>query len=148
GWTPEGEKDKTWDIKQTIEGIKMSIQIGGNPVTFDSTKDTTTSNPLSDFFKALVGSSFTIAVSTPDMKVKSVTGAKEFRDKLIQANQQMKPLLDQILSDDALKQMADPAFGVAPGMPKKKGDSWERKSTLNLGPIGKFDSVYKYTLEG
>jgi hypothetical protein len=147
-WTPVEQKpDKSWVIKQKIEGVKMNIQIGGNPVTFDSTKDTGTSNPLSDFFKALVGSEFTITVG-PDMKVTSVAGQKEFLDKLVKANQQMKPLLDQILSEEALKQMADPAFAVAPDKAVKKGDSWEKKSTLDLGPIGKFDSTYKYTAEG
>jgi len=147
-WTPvEQKQDKSWVIKQKIEGVKMNIQIGGNPVTFDSTKDTGTSNPLSDFFKALVGSEFTITVG-PDMKVTSVEGQKEFLDKLVKANQQMKPLLEQILSPEALKQMADPAFAVAPEKAVKKGDSWEKKSVLDLGPIGKFDSTYKYTAEG
>jgi len=147
-WTPVEEKqDKSWVIKQKIEGVKMNIQIGGNPVTFDSTKDTTTSNPLSEFFKALVGSEFTITVG-PDMKVTKVEGQKDFLDKLVKTNPQMKQLLDQILSEEALKQMADPAFAVAPDKAVKKGDSWERKSTLDLGPIGKFDSTYKYTADG
>src|SRR5262249_35116238 len=62
--------------------------------------------------------------------------------------EQMKPLLGQILTDEALKQMADPAFSVLPGKPVKKGDTWERKSTLNMGPIGSYDVSYKYTFEG
>ena len=82
------------------------------------------------------------------MKVTKIEGREEFIKKLQQANPQMEPLLKQILSDDALKQMSDPAFGVVPGKPVKKGDTWERKSTLNMGPIGTYDTTYKYTDEG
>jgi hypothetical protein len=60
----------------------------------------------------------------------------------------MTPLLQQILSDEALKQMSDPAFAVVPPKPVRKGDTWERKSTLNMGPIGTYESTYKYTHDG
>ena len=29
--------------------------------------------------------------------------------------------------------------------PKKKGDKWEKKSNLNLGPIGSYELTYKFT---
>jgi hypothetical protein len=148
-WTPEqqNDKDKSWTIKQKIEGVKMDIQIGGSPITFDSTKDATSSNPLADFFKAIVGTEFKITLGA-DGKVSKIDGREEFIKKLVQTNPQMQTLLTQILSDEALKQMADPAFGSVPGHPVKKGDSWERKSTLNMGPIGSYESTYKYTYEG
>lgn len=148
-WTPEkqDDKDKSWVVKQKIEGLKMNIDIGGQKITYDSTKETNTANPLSDFFKALVGAEFTLTISA-DGRVTDIKGKDEFVKKLVQVNPQMEPLLKQILSDDALKQMADPAFAVVPDKPKKKGESWERKSTLNIGPIGSYDNTYKYTLEG
>jgi hypothetical protein len=146
-WTPKEEKDKNWTIKQKIEGVKMDINIGGNPVTYDSTKDTGTANPLADFFKALVGSEFTLTVA-PDGKVTKIEGREEFVKKLSSANQNMAPMLNQILSDDALKQMADPAFSIVPGKEIKVGDTWERPSKLNMGPIGTYDTTYKYTYEG
>lgn len=147
-WTPkEQDKDKNWIVKQKIDGIKMDIDIGGNKVTFDSTKDAGTANPLADFFKALVGSEFTLTIS-PDYKVTKIEGRDEFLKKLVSANQQMEPMLKQILSDEALKQMADPAFSVVPNKPVKKGDSWTKESKLNMGPIGSYDTTYKYTDEG
>ncbi len=147
-WTPkEEDKDKNWIIVQKIEGIKMDIDIGGQKVTFDSTKDTGVNNPLSDFFKALVGSQFTLTVS-PDFKVTKIEGREEFLKKLVTANQQMEPMLKTILSDDALKQMADPAFSVVPNKPEKKGESWSKESKLNMGPIGTYETNYKYTYEG
>ncbi|MBY0525138.1 MAG: hypothetical protein K2R98_17160 [Gemmataceae bacterium] len=147
-WTPVEQKDKDWIIKQKIEGVKMEIVIGGNTISYDSTNPGTANNPLSEFFKALVGSEFTLTVG-PDMKVTKVEGRDEFLKKLVAANQQMKPLLDQILSENALKQMADPSFAVVP--PKgeaKKDETWENKTKLELGPIGSYDTTYTYKFLG
>lgn len=146
-WTPVNEKDGNWIIKQKIEGLKMDIQIGGTPITYDSTKDANATNPLGDFFKALIGAEFTITLDK-NMKVTKVEGREEFLKKLTSANQQMEPLLKSILSDDALKQMADPAFAIAPDKAVKKGDTWKRESKLNMGPIGTYESTYTYTYEG
>lgn len=148
-WTPDSlnDKDKSWVVRQKIEGVRMEIEIGGNPIVFDSTKDAGASNPLADFFKALVGTEFRLTIG-PDMKVTKVEGREEFVKKLIQANQQMQPLLNAVLSDEALKQLADPAFGVAPNRTVKKGESWETKSTLAMGPVGSYDTTHRYTFEG
>jgi hypothetical protein len=151
-WTPKDQKDGNWELTQKIEGVKMNIEIGGNKIEFDSTKDTGGTNPLSDFFKALVGSEFTITLS-PKMDVVKIEGRQQFLDKLIKANQQMEPLLKQILSEKALKQMADPTFSILKigdkgPEPVKKGDKWTRKSELDMGPIGKYENNYTYTYEG
>ncbi len=146
-WEPLEEKDGAWKVRQKIIGLKMDIQIGGTPINYDSTKDATGANPLSDFFKNLIGAEFTLTIDK-DMKVTKVEGRDEFLKKLSGSNQQMEPLLKQILSDDALKQMADPAFAIVPGKPVKKGDTWERTSKLNMGPIGTYDTTYKYTYDG
>jgi hypothetical protein len=148
-WTPEEQdKDKNWIVTQKIEGVKMDIEIGGNKITYDSTNPTaSTGNPLADFFKALVGSQFKLTIS-PDMKVIKIEGRDAFINQLVKANPQMEPLLKQILSEDALKQMADPAFAAVPSGPVKKGQSWEKQSKLNMGPIGTYDTTYKYTYEG
>jgi len=146
-WTPVEQKGKDWIIKQKIEGVKMEIQIGGNTISYDSANPGTANNPLSEFFKALVGSEFTLTLG-PDMKVSKVEGREEFLKKLVAANQQMKPLLDQILSEDALKQMADPSFALVPDKEVKKDETWERKSKLSLGPIGSYDTTYTYKYLG
>jgi hypothetical protein len=146
-WTPKEQKDGNWVVKQKIEGVKMDINIGGNPVTFDSTKDQGTANPLADFFKALVGSEFTLTV-TPEGKVTKIEGREDFVKKLTSANQNMAPMLNQILSDDALKQMTDPAFSVIPDKAVKVGDTWTKSSKLNMGPIGTYDTTYTYKYEG
>jgi hypothetical protein len=147
-WTPiELDKDGNWKIEQKIEGIKMKIDIAGNPVQFDSTQENPpggANTALSEFFKALKDSKFTLTLNTKTFKVDKVDGRKEFIDKLSTANQQLQPLLTKILSEDALKQMADPTFGMLPPPGKKVGDEWETTSTLSLGPIGTYTNKYKY----
>jgi hypothetical protein len=152
-YKPVEQKGDEWTIVQKIIGVKMKIDIGGSKIEYDSTAATGAnnagaSNPLSEFFKQLVGSEFRLTLDTKNWKVTKVEGQKEFLDKLVKANPQMKPLLEQILSERALVEMAEPTFAVLPPEPKAVGDSWTRKSTLDMGPIGKYENEYKYTLDG
>jgi hypothetical protein len=147
-WTPVSQdKDGNWTIEQKIIGVKMSIDIGGSKIDYDSTKEGGTANPLSDFFKQLVDSKFTLTLDK-DMKVTKIEGRDAFVKKLSAANPQMEPLLNQILSDKALKEMADPTFAAIPNKDSKKGDSWSKDSKLDMGPIGTYDNNYKYTDQG
>src|SRR5438105_4541287 len=55
-WTPkEQDAKKNWIIKQRVEAVQMESEVGGIKVEFDSVKDIASINPLSDFFRALVG---------------------------------------------------------------------------------------------
>jgi hypothetical protein len=146
-WTPLEQKDKDWVIEQEIIGVKMEIKIGGNTITYDSTAPGGANNPLADFFKALLNSKFKLTVG-PDLKVKSIEGRQEFLSKLVAANPSMKPLLDAILSEDALKQMAEPTFAAVPNKEVKKDETWKYNSKLALGPIGSYDTTYEYKYLG
>jgi len=148
-WTVDKEeKDGKVTLKQKIEGVRMRIDIGGNTIAYDSTADGTANNPLADYFKALVGSEFTVELDTKELKVTKVEGREEFLKKLIAANPQMKSLLDTILSDSALKEMAEPTFAVVPNKEVVKGEKWKRESKLNMGPIGSYDNTYNYEFVG
>jgi hypothetical protein len=144
---PKKQEGDKWIVTQTIEGVKMTIDIAGNPVSYDSTNEaaaTGTQTALSEFFKALKGSQFTLTIGK-DMQVEKIEGREEFIKKLIQTNKQLDQLLNKILGEEAMKQMADPTFGVVPKEAKKVGESWERKVKLTLGPLGTYDNTYKYT---
>lgn len=151
GTPTKQDEAKNWIVVQKIIGVKMDIEIAGQKIPYDSTKDTaTTGNPLAEFFKALVDSEFTLTIS-PEMKVIKIDGRDAFINKLIKANPQMEPLLKQILGDEALKQMSDSAFAVVPAPAKalKKGESWTpEKKILNMGPIGSYETNSKFTYEG
>jgi hypothetical protein len=147
-WTPtKVEKDKV-TLEQVIIGVIMDIEIGGSKISYNSTTDNAANNPLGDFFKALKDSKFTIELNTKTYKVEKIEGRDEFLKKLTAANPQMKPLLDVILSPEALKEMAEPIFNVVPTEPVTKGKTWKKTTTLNMGPIGTYDTTYKYTYEG
>src|SRR5579884_149256 len=151
-WTPQEQMpDGKWKLEQKILGVKMDIDIGGSPIKYDSTSPTSAgnaSNPLGDFFKALVGSSFTVIVDPKTYKVTEIKGREEFVNKLANANKQMKPLLEKILSEDALREMAEPTFTVVPPESVEKGKTWNKKTTLDMGPIGKYENEYTYTYQG
>ena len=149
-WMPEKQEGGKWILSQKILGVKMDIDIGGSPIKYDSTSAAAnnTSNPLSEFFKALVGSEFKVTVDPKTLKIDKIEGREEFVKKLIDANKQMKPLLDQILSEKALKEMAEPTFAVVTTEPVEKGKKWTKQTTLDMGPIGKYTNDYTYTYEG
>jgi hypothetical protein len=140
----EGDK---WIVKQTIEGVKMKIDIAGSPVSYDSTNEAAaggTNTALSEFFKSLKGSQFTLTIAK-DGTVEKVEGREEFVKKLVAANKQLEQLLNKILSEDSLKQMADPTFGVVPKETKKIGDKWTKPVKLSLGPLGTYENTYNFT---
>jgi RNA polymerase sigma factor (sigma-70 family) len=151
-WRVLEKKDGNWIVEQTIEGVKMEIDIGGNKIEYDSTNGRGAAGPLADFFKALVGARFKLIIS-PKIEVIGIEGRPEFVNNLVKAGQQMEPLLKQILNEGALRQMADPTLAIlkvgAKGPePVKKGDTWKRTSELDMGPIGKYENTYTYTYEG
>jgi len=140
------DKDKNTTLLQRIEGVNLKIDIAGNPITYNSANPSSANNSLAEFFKQLVGTEFKLTLDK-DMKVVKVEGRDDFLKKLGQANQTMEPLLKKVLNEEALKQMADPSFGMLPGKPVGKGETWTRDSRLSLGPIGSYKNSYKYTLD-
>ena len=144
---PIKQEGDAWVVRQTIEGVKMKIDIAGSPVSYDSTNETApggTNTALSEFFKALKGSQFTLTIGK-DGTVQKVEGRDEFIKKLVAANKQLEVLLNKILGEEAIKQMADPTFGMVPKEPKKPGESWPKSVKLTLGPLGSYENTYTYT---
>jgi hypothetical protein len=146
-WTPVKQDGDNWEIDQTILGVKMRIEIGGQPIEYDSTKEQQTTSALSEFFKQLVGSKFTLTVDK-DFKVTAIKGRDDFLKKLTNSNPSMEALLKQILSEEALKEMANPTFAAIPNKEVKKGDTWKKESKLEMGPIGRYENTYNYTFDG
>ncbi len=152
-WTPVKEEKVTenkeefmrWTVKQKIEGLEMNIDISGNPINYSSKAEATGSsgNPgLVEFFKGLKDTEFTATIGK-NYKVEKVDGKDEFIKKLGAGSQQMDTLLKKVMTEDALKEMVDPTAKLFPDTAKKVGESWEKKSSLNLGPIGNYELVYK-----
>lgn len=147
---PQTQAGDKWIVQQTIEGVKMKIDIAGNPVSYDSTNEA--ANPgsttaLTEYFKALKGTQFTLTIAK-DFTVEKVDGRDEFLKKLVSTNKQLEQLLNKILGEEALKQMADPTYGIVPKEKKKVGEKWDRKVKLTLGPLGSYENTYTFTYKG
>lgn len=147
-WTPKEKAGNDYVVMQKIVGVKMSIDIGGNNISYDSTVPNQPKNPMTDFFIQLMKQELTFYI-TPDLKVTKIDGREAFIKALSDINPQMKTLLDAILSTDALTKMAEPTWWAYPkGGSATKGDKWSEKSKLDLGPIGTYNTLFDFTYAG
>lgn len=150
-WTPVSQDKDKWVVKQTVEGVKFNLDIAGQTIAYDSTDPNPAGpagNPgLADFFKNLIGLEFTVTFGK-GMVVEKVDGRDQAIEKLKAVNPQMEAVLKAILSEEALKEMTDPAAGLTAPDDKAVNATWEKKSTLPLGPIGSYDRTYTYTYKG
>lgn len=152
-WTPVKQEGDKWELTDEIESVKMSIDISGNSIKYDSTQaegGSTPSNPaLMEFFKKLIGAKFTVTFDAKALKVEKVEGIDEFVNLLKSGNQNMDKMLKEILSSEALKHMCDPTLGVLPDTPKKVGEKWSKApETIALGPIGSYTVKRDFTFAG
>jgi hypothetical protein len=144
-YTGEDAKDGNLVVTQEIIGVVMNIDIGGVTISFDSRDEKQPNNPMTDFFKKLLEAKLKLTINPKKMEVVNIEGHDELVKKLGATNPQMEPLLKSILSKDALKQMAEPTWAALPMTDDK---TWNRSSTLSLGPIGTYKTDYTYTREG
>lgn len=150
-WTPISvEKDKAV-VKQSIEGVRFKMDIAGQTIDYDST-DTSPSgaagNPgLTEFFKSLLGLEFTVTFGKNGV-VEKVDGREQALQKLAAVNPNIESVLKRVLTEEAVKEMTDPAAGLTPAAEQAVGGTWERKGVLNLGPIGSYERTYTYSYKG
>ncbi len=151
-WTPlEQDADGTWTFRLKTERVAADIELGEQKMSFDSTKaQGQGNNPLAEFFGALKDSEFTVTLNTKDGKITKVEGRKALFDKLNKLNPQWKPVLEQVLSEKTLSALFDQTspLAVVPDKEVRKGDTWNRESIVDLGPLGQWRHRATYTYEG
>jgi hypothetical protein len=127
----------------------MDIDIGGEPTKYDSTRagGANPPNPLADFFNTLVGTKSKLILDANTLTVLLIDLRKDFLNKEGAASKRLLPLLDQILGEDAVKRLAEDAFGPLMG-PARPGDSWMKRRQVDMGPIGKSQNTLSCTYEG
>ncbi len=147
-WTPEDkDKDGNYVVKQQILAVIMKIDIGGNKIAIDTNDPKLPKNPMTDFFQAMLKKDLKFTIS-PDLKVLKIDGRDDFVTKLSDTNPQMATLLKLILSENALRNMAEPTWWALPPAGAEKGKTWEKSNKLDLGPIGTYNTNFKFTYEG
>jgi RNA polymerase sigma factor (sigma-70 family) len=146
-WTPIKKDGENWELEQKIVGAKVDMDVGGERVRFDSTRDTNTAGALSDFYDALVGSEFRVTLNREYKVQKVVEKGTPFR-KRVAANPALGGVLSQVLSEDALRLAAETPFAGLPRGPVRPGDSWSEKRSLDMGSAGEYRATYRYTYQG
>jgi hypothetical protein len=146
--TPERQlPDGTWLLRQRIVGVRFSMDLGGTKLEYDSARADNAKNPLADFMANVVGADFGLQLERTKGVV-AVEGRERFLARLGDASPEMKVLLQTILTDDALKEMCGQVFTALPDRPVYRGDSWQRRSRYDLGPVGLYESTHRYTYTG
>lgn len=116
---------------------------------FDSSSSTAedASNPVAPMLRAMAGAKFRLTVDAQG-QVTKVDGVRELTDKLAsQVPPMMRGMLDGMLNDDMVKQMASTPAAL-PGKPVKVGDTWPFKQELAMGPLGKLNLNLTMRLKG
>jgi hypothetical protein len=128
------EDDGSLLLEQKIESMKIkSTGIGGDAVAKAAEKTE--------------GASFKLTLS-PKGDITKVEGLEEFLNKVAGEDASQRRMMQTVFSEDAARQMASDIFGFLPDKPLKKGDRWERTSSMSMGPIGKLGVESKYTYDG
>jgi hypothetical protein len=146
-WTPEKQDGDRWVLRQKVEAVKLDIDVGGNRITYDSTDPKAQKDALGTFFAALVGSEFRVTLDK-GFKVHKVEGREELVKKLAADKPETETLLRGLLSDDALKEMANPMLITAPRREVDKGDYWVQERRLDMGPVGAWVGRWQYVHMG
>jgi RNA polymerase sigma factor (sigma-70 family) len=169
-WTLDSAPtDADLHFRQKVEAIKVSMDSGGKRTEYDSTKRRNADNLYADLFKQfkqmvgfesnddgvyadlykqMVGFEFTVDLGARDHQVKRIEGKQAFVYQLAVANAAMVYVVNQVLSDEALREPAQSLFAVLPGREVQPGDKWTSESHWDLWPLGTWHFGYTYTYLG
>jgi RNA polymerase sigma factor (sigma-70 family) len=147
-WMPAAkDEDDNWVLRQKVLGVILNIDVGGNKIRYDSTRKGSAETPLAEFYKNLVGSEFTVTLNK-GFRVGKIEGRDHLIKKLTAANPQLVTLLPQLLSEGALRELAETPFAGLREGPVRPGHSWARKSKLDLSTFGECWNTSTYTYAG
>ncbi len=134
-------------VEVSYDRIKMATDAAGQKIQYDS-RDTSGNTPQLAILGGMIGKPFRMTVS-PTGEVMQVTG---FQDVLngIASNPAdpnaaaTRQQLDQMFSDDAVKQMLSQNTNIYPEKAVKPGDTWTKTTTTSMGPIAmEINNTYK-----
>jgi RNA polymerase sigma factor (sigma-70 family) len=146
-WTPGKQEGGNQELEQKVERVALEIEIGGNKLTFDSTRDQTSKSPLAEFYNFLVGAQFKVTLNK-EHKVLKIEGRDELLKKLAAARPGQKKVADEVLNVNTLRRMSEGLLAGLPSRGVRKGDSWTRKETLDTSSGMGYEATYRYTYEG
>ncbi|MDA1017995.1 MAG: DUF6263 family protein [Planctomycetota bacterium] len=81
------------------------------------------------------GAEFQLTIDTHGKLIR-LDGYSDFVKKIAEGDDRRANLFRAILSEDSFKTLAIQTFGIGPGRPVERGESWQQKMKLALGPFG------------
>ena len=81
------------------------------------------------------GAEFQLTIDTHGQLIR-LDGYSDFVKKIAEGDDRRANLFRAILSEESFKTVAVQTFGIGPGRPVERGESWQQKMQLALGPFG------------
>jgi hypothetical protein len=145
-WAPKSRgKNGNWVIAHKIERVRISIEIAGNKITYDSDKNNNPNDALGKMFQHLVGAEVESTVG-PNMAIRKVKGIAPIQKKLEQTAAGVAAFMGGL--EDYFKQTLASALVPLPDKAGKKGDPWLVDIVREMPPIGISRSKTRYTYQG
>jgi len=130
-------------VKTTFAEMKMKFKQGGEETVFDSTKkedqEKLEGNMMLQMMAAYAGKSVTYTAAKTGAISKIDTA--EIQEAM--GENQMAPMVEGMV-----RQMIDLTAVVFPDKPVKKGESWKRQSSVEMGMVGTLKIDVEYTHAG
>lgn len=94
----------------------------------------------------LKGVTFT-ATLNDKMEVAKLDGYEKFLDAVVGEGAAERKMMKAMMPQAAVKQMFSQTFLAGPPKPVAVGGTWERKTTIAMGPMGNVETKEDYTLD-
>jgi hypothetical protein len=126
-------------VRVSAERVRMRIQGPTGNMDIDSDGDTS-ADPTGGMLSAMAGTTYTLVFDATG-QVKEVRGVEEMREKLAAATgQASNPVasqaLEQLASEDGIKNMMQQGFAAWPQDPVGPGDSWDAGFDMTMPMLG------------
>jgi hypothetical protein len=135
------DQDGNWLLSQKVQRYQLDVTHNGARLPFAQNVR------LANFRQALVGSEFTVTLS-PQMKAVRTEGRDQFANKLAGIDPKLQSLLEPCFGEALHKQLAEVPFHGTPPKAVRRGDSWARDSTIDLGQLGWLQVRHRCTYDG
>jgi hypothetical protein len=135
------DQDGNWLLSQKAQRYQLDVTHNGARLPFAQNVR------LANFRQALVGSEFIVTLS-PQLKTVRIEGRDQFANKLAGIDPKLKSLVEPCFSDALHRQLTEAPFHRTAPKAVRRGDSWARDSTIDLGQLGWLQVRHRCTFDG
>ena len=122
-------------LVQTIEELTTDVKKGN-------------ADPMAQqMLDKMRGHQFTITLD-PKGKITKFEGYDSLIAKLSGNDAKVAKTLRAMLPVDFFKKTSEGAFTMMPDKAVKKGDAWQRETSMSMGPLGNFKAVHNFKYDG